>query len=1819
MLVCFACLQCSARMSVKPMLVDSTRCPNMVDLVAGRRISGVKSDNVIKLDRSFRIPFSTCIVRHVFFDVEDRTGDLMYYHDLLPIGRRNVNGSTTANVFENMWDVHTQALSPNDRLLYVRCDTGHTIDIPGVSTHMPKTTNFNFLMRPNRRNTKVHVLQCDNSSCMLLLKNAGCTNSLFVRHVLPNTHTQRMHWMRTTMSMLGSDSGMMQIKDMQWMQSTPPENRVIQHMNTTGVLLSLQCACTNESGQACSSAQAEYYARKVVAGLQFVLRVPDGAMVYIGAEKSTRALNAFDVRVRWFVLQHMYGDTMTRYLNGNRRCPKNAQPSGFSNTRRTADNAVQKIECVPCGINTYYAERLVPVVAMSRPQVMYMHNSFQTGFDGLLGVHRRSSRFFISATRKPGVATPQQMQADAVVDVGGVLSITVDQPYNTDRRMPLFTILRIECGGENIDQFASGHSLSVQVHEKYAGMVMSVHVSDLRCVDSVASSNQHSACEVFPALIFIRGAQVEQRCEKCPPGKFSGIYAAPNILYCHETALSADAVHSARRSSVAALPNLPTPCVDKTTMKHDNIVLPLQQKAAVDYFKTTQVIQRYISQLPNTTPPYTEQLPPKNPPSNGIPALPSPPAPSLPPSVPDIPGMPSPPPPHPLPSVPDIPGLPSLRPPRPLPGSPIPYMTFVEIDKTNILSVLAIHSMPQVHRKKCLEVACFGITVWLDTHHIDFVRKHTVSIGIEILKLYYTTPGPKEENFSWKQGDFGKSMMVTKDTTIVVEWDEKHPFYITNQRIWQGSSPTTMHVVIDKTRHTTTFKVPNNYVGMLYYYCFAHQSMGLTEITFAAKPWQPSGIFASTTFSTLLRPEGPVTMQIEGWYGSTMYISNADVKRANYSVLLPADDNMNKNVSENYDDSMLIEHAHDENDDYLFEFRPLVRPVLVNTSACADLSDAVGGVWSTQWPSRIFVDRDVVLPTELCELDMHLHTDYEVFAEDNGMFSNNEPQSSYEYEMLHQTLPLTADDVWNDNFLLLPQNADNTRLAIVSCLYKPADTDNQIMPSSTDFSFLIAEAHEVDTDIQILQCYGTFCMLSIRTTGCVNSQHVQGVWPSMPYHHEYIVWHNLMMQGSSAVEIIPLDSADSVEVSPGDFMGFPAYVIHLDMRFDCVDVVLDQPCSEEEMHRHLTNYRTFFALNFQDDDETQVSTITVLGAFEDMTLVDDVYTIPMSIYSYVNTNAIIMNYIRGGTVCPMHTQATGHTDTLHDNNVIAAIKCVVCGLNEYYHHQPQTMSAVEHIVDFYIASFEHTQYEISTVNGDVVMLEVPTKAYFMTPDPSVTFTTTNQLHSDEVVIEAGTTLMVHSTHQLAFTCEGADIVVQQHNTTSVRLHVGSQYGGKAIFVNVLDHAAPIGTRVRPAVLFPRVHMQEPVCLTCPAGKFSGEHGAPDASKCLDVQIPPALRQNTTLPAKNSANTEMAMMTYVQVEDNYISVLALRHTEKHTASSEFAFVVMLGTTNVDLVQTHASFIESTIFALYHANATAVAGMMYSTHMNITQHLSTGVVLLRLEGNYDVELYTANQSLPILPPPPSASPVPPPPPSASPVPPSPPSASPVPPPPPPPPALIPSPFVVTMAVSMPISIAEFDNNKQTVFKAAVATTAGVLPANVDISNITSITTAGSRRLLAVGIRVDFRVNAATRSASTLLESKLSSATVLNTNLQQAGLPQATVLVEPKITQNAPVTVTTWTTRYELYNPYTWYWWTEGVVVLFILLLIITGVAACVYTRQINTYRGHGMQIVTPSAIPVAATYHPIYDTAPSAPPPFALQYDDNYAPSAPPYYG
>jgi len=189
---------------------------------------------------------------------------------------------------------------------------------------------------------------------------------------------------------------------------------------------------------------------------------------------------------------------------------------------------------------------------------------------------------------------------------------------------------------------------------------------------------------------------------------------------------------------------------------------------------------------------------------------------------------------------------------------------------------------------------------------------------------------------------------------------------------------------------------------------------------------------------------------------------------------------------------------------------------------------------------------------------------------------------------------------------------------------------------------------------------------------------------------------------------------------------------------------------------------------------------------------------------------------------------------------------------------------------------------------------------------------------------------------------------------------------------------------------------------------------------------------------------------------------------------------------------------------------------------------------------------------------------------------------------------------MAVSMPIPIEDFDKNKQLSFKTAVATTAGVSATDVSISNIASITPGVSRRLLTASTRVDVNVNAATRSASALLENRLANANVLNANLQQAGLPQATVFTMPKSTQIRPVSVILTIDMVEDSEMDTWYDWLVIIALGFIVIMINSTFAACIYTQRINQRVGQHTQILTHASTISPVAYHQIYDLTPSAPP-------------------
>ena len=127
-------------------------------------------------------------------------------------------------------------------------------------------------------------------------------------------------------------------------------------------------------------------------------------------------------------------------------------------------------------------------------------------------------------------------------------------------------------------------------------------------------------------------------------------------------------------------------------------------------------------------------------------------------------------------------------------------------------------------------------------------------------------------------------------------------------------------------------------------------------------------------------------------------------------------------------------------------------------------------------------------------------------------------------------------------------------------------------------------------------------------------------------------------------------------------------------------------------------------------------------------------------------------------------------------------------------------------------------------------------------------------------------------------------------------------------------------------------------------------------------------------------------------------------------------------------------------------------------------------------------------------------------------------------PPPDAIPASSFVVTLAVSLPLTLSDFDDSKQSTFTAAMAVVSGVSIADVSIDNIESISTARRglnisipmRRLLAEGVRIDMSIKVADKTAADAMHAKLT-VTAINTKLQESGLPAATILEAPKTIVN------------------------------------------------------------------------------------------------------
>ena len=113
-------------------------------------------------------------------------------------------------------------------------------------------------------------------------------------------------------------------------------------------------------------------------------------------------------------------------------------------------------------------------------------------------------------------------------------------------------------------------------------------------------------------------------------------------------------------------------------------------------------------------------------------------------------------------------------------------------------------------------------------------------------------------------------------------------------------------------------------------------------------------------------------------------------------------------------------------------------------------------------------------------------------------------------------------------------------------------------------------------------------------------------------------------------------------------------------------------------------------------------------------------------------------------------------------------------------------------------------------------------------------------------------------------------------------------------------------------------------------------------------------------------------------------------------------------------------------------------------------------------------------------------------------------------------------VEMEVFLLISEPDFDEEKQQVFKEAIAEAAGhgVRADHVIISKVEEMSMA-ARRLFSQGIRIAVIVNAEDRSAASAIAESLTEEAI-NNELQQVGLPPATILVTAAVTEDSELNV-------------------------------------------------------------------------------------------------
>jgi len=538
---------CSPNTVARPVLVDTSGCTDVADVLPGSRSSTTLMQNVVELSQIHELPTTRttkCRVAHVSLDAISTATLTSTYGRFF-----NVNALAIVQMHFEMWNCHVASLSNNQHLTVVSCLL--TDEATRTDLSMPNTTDFGFILNtlPVGVQSSVSVVECKESDafCILRIDTGACINSKFVTKYMPSTPENGNHWTRVLMSMMGSALVRMQSTGFRQIPNNRTTQSIILGVNSTGTEVAFMCTCNNEQNVTCTLEEANSYANTLITTIKYIYELSDEMVLVKGVTKTATSVDSFELNVVVFSFDYFDTTAQTKaYIAGNRHCPKNAQKTGLTDTFRDS-HGVFKYDCFFCGMNTYYKETVTPANLVNNIKTMFVSSGWTSPRDEITQKRRHTRTYFVAPDVTPTEAYRYEYNQKSVVDIITVLTLKIGLPDTASSHQNVSpaanaSILRVECEGAPVPftrDTTGSSAITFTITRAHSGKMFLVYILDAQCCNS-ADSSSSSSTEVFeptwsvwPARIFAQAPDIRQKCVSCPAGKFSSSYASNSATDCH--------------------------------------------------------------------------------------------------------------------------------------------------------------------------------------------------------------------------------------------------------------------------------------------------------------------------------------------------------------------------------------------------------------------------------------------------------------------------------------------------------------------------------------------------------------------------------------------------------------------------------------------------------------------------------------------------------------------------------------------------------------------------------------------------------------------------------------------------------------------------------------------------------------------------------------------------------------------------------------------------------------------------------------------------------------------------------------------------------------------------------------------------------------------------------------------------------------------------------------------------------------------------------------------------------------------------------------